>query len=267
MSNEQKLIWKNHEDLAINRRPSVGRQEYIDYMTFSNNERPLFTEIFGPLLGLKERWLSEGATEAELDFSAFDFRCEQRAYLCINTGWYGGQEIVLEDNDEHKIVRDVKGRTVKTSKGYATLGLPLDFPVKTMEDWLAVKHHYEFAEGRFAEGWCEHGQESLQKDHVISVTIPGGYDEIRSLMGDELACMAFYDQPELVESILDTISQTALQVFGQVVEKIQIDLLFVHEDFAGKSGPLVGPEQIQNFMGPYYKKVWNFLSNRGVKLF
>ena len=35
-------------------------------MTFQRNDRPLFTEIFGPLLGLKEEWETQGATPAEL---------------------------------------------------------------------------------------------------------------------------------------------------------------------------------------------------------
>ena len=52
------LIWPNHSDLAIRRTPTVWRQEYLDSMTFRRNERPLFTEIFGPLVGLKEEWLA-----------------------------------------------------------------------------------------------------------------------------------------------------------------------------------------------------------------
>jgi len=267
MSASQKLIWTEHADLAINRRPTVDRREFLDYMTFTSNQRPLFTEIFGPIIGLKERWLAQGASQAELDFSAFEFRCEQRSGLHINTGWHGGQQALLEENDEYRIVRDAKGRTVKLPKGYATLGLPLDFPVRNMDDWLAVKHHYQFCEERLAEDWYEHGVDCLNLGHVISVNIPGGYDELRSLMGDERACLAFYDQPELVQDLLDTISQTFLKVFRRVADRIQIDLLCVHEDFAGKSGPLVGPEQIREFIGPYYRKAWHYLSGRGVRLF
>jgi len=40
----------------------VGREEYLDYMTFERNERPLFTEIFGPLIGLKEEWEEQANT-------------------------------------------------------------------------------------------------------------------------------------------------------------------------------------------------------------
>ena len=67
----RKLKWMTHADLAIKKTPTVSRGEYLDHMTFRRNERPLFTEIFGPIVGLKEEWLEQGATPEELDFSAF----------------------------------------------------------------------------------------------------------------------------------------------------------------------------------------------------
>ena len=49
-----KLKWIRHADLAIVKTPTVLRDEYLDHMTFQRNDRPLFTEIFGPIVGLKE---------------------------------------------------------------------------------------------------------------------------------------------------------------------------------------------------------------------
>ena len=60
------LKWKNHADLAIKKTPTVGRAEYLDHMTFKRNVRPLFTEIFGPIIGLKEEWEAQGATAAAI---------------------------------------------------------------------------------------------------------------------------------------------------------------------------------------------------------
>ena len=69
-----KLRWLKHEDMAIRTQPSVRREEYLDYMTFQANDRPLFTELFGPLVGLKEEWVDQGATPEELAFSALEYR-------------------------------------------------------------------------------------------------------------------------------------------------------------------------------------------------
>ncbi len=46
-----------------------------------------------------------------------------------------------------------------------------------------------------------------------------------------------------------------------------IDDLAVHEDMAGKSGPLIGPGQIREFITPYYLKIWNEVRRNGGKLF
>ena len=60
----RKLKWAKHSDLAIRKTPTIRREEYLDYMTFQSNERPLFTEIFGPLIGLKEE-LTKNQEEQE----------------------------------------------------------------------------------------------------------------------------------------------------------------------------------------------------------
>jgi len=101
----------------------------------------------------------------------------------------------------------------------------------------------------------------------VTVGIPGGFDQPRQLMGEEGICVAFYDQPELVHDILDTIGATAEQVLDRVSATVQIDQLSVHEDMAGKSGPLAGPKQIAEFIAPYYRRIWDMLQDRGARLF
>ncbi|MDY7011792.1 MAG: hypothetical protein SVV80_13730, partial [Planctomycetota bacterium] len=85
-----KRITDIHARLAIKRAMEVSREEYLDYMTFRSNERPLFIEIFGPMPGLKEEWAEQGASPGELDFSAFRYRRAMEGYVPVNTGWMGG---------------------------------------------------------------------------------------------------------------------------------------------------------------------------------
>ena len=264
----KKLKWTSHEDLAVKRTPSVGRQEYLDYMTFRRNDRPLFTEIFGPIIGLKEEWEAQGATPAELDFSAFNYRCEQRDYVPVNTGWLGGGAgEVLQDTDEHLIYRDSAGRTMKLAKGVSTMAIPIAWPVENMDDWLKIKPHFQFSEARFGKDWEKAARDALAAGKVLGVGIPGGYDLPRSLMGDELACMAFYDQPELIADMLRCVGDTAVAVLDRVSKAVQVDVLAVHEDMAGRSGPMIGPAMIREFIVPYYRRVWDMLAGRGTRLF
>lgn len=259
---------ETHSDLAIHRAMEVRLEEYLDHMTFKANRRPLFTEIFGPLVGLKQEWAEQGATPEELDFSAFKYRRPMSGGVPVNTGWMGGGTgEILEETEAHVISRDGRGRTMKLCKGYATIALPLDYPVKTMEDWLELKHHYEFSEERFGRDWEKAAVEHREAGRVVSVSIPGGFDEPRQLMGDAAACMACLDQPELVRDILATVGETAYRVLDRVSSEVQIDQLSVHEDMAGKSGPLFGPKQVEEFIKPYYRRVWDLLESRGARIF
>lgn len=263
-----KLKWKTHGDLAIRKTPSVGREEYLDHMTFRKNERPLFTEIFGPILGLKEEWEEQGATPNELDFSAFAYRCEARGHVPVETGLDGGYpEVLIEETEERKVWRDGLGRTMMLPKFYATLALPQDYPVRTMDDWLKIKPWYQFSEGRLGRPWAATARQHRADNKVVCVGIPGGFDEPRQLLGEENLCLAFYEQPELIHDILGTIGDTAFRVLERVTRDVQIDMLTVHEDMAGKSGPLAGPAQIAEFIKPYYRKIWDLLSERGARVF
>ena len=264
----RKLKWIRHADLAIVKTPTVLREEYLDYMTFQSNERPLFTEIFGPVVGLKEEWEEQGASPEELDFSAFTYRCEARARVPANTGRMGGlKPEVLEETEEYVISRDELGRTMRLNKGVATIPLPLDHPVRNMDDWLKIKPCYTFSEARFGKDWEATARRHRDAGRVVTVGIPGGFDEPRQMMGEEEICVAYYEQPELIHDMLNTIGEMAFRVLDRVSATVQVDMLSVHEDMAGKSGPLAGPQQIRTFIAPYYRRIWDMLADRGARLF
>ena len=263
-----KLKWLTHADMAIDTRPSVRREEYLDYMTFQANARPLFTELFGPLVGLKEEWAAQGATAAELDFTAFEFRAPMIGGLPINTGWLGPDRYEpIEETAEHQIYRDYLGRLMKLCRGFATIPLPLEYPVETADDWLAMKGEFQFSDERLAGDWRKAAADCLAAGQAIMVNMPGAFAGPRDLMGDEAVCLAYYDQPELLHDMIDTFCRTSCRVLDAVSREVQVDILFVHEDMAGKSGPLAGPNHVREFFAPYYRTVWDMLADRGARLF
>ncbi len=246
----------------------ILREEYLDYMTFQGARRPLLVELFGPLLGLEEEWRRQGAREDEINLTAFGFDYVRRHGVRAATGFiHGCREEILEDTPEFAITRDRYGRRMKLSKAAATIPLPMDYPVTDMDSWRKMKPHYEFSEDRFAEGWAERAREARARAALIVVHVPGGFDEVRQLMGEEQACLACYEQPELLHDILETIGRTARRVLERVVEQVRVDQLSVHEDMAGRSGPLWGPRQVREFVLPYYRRAWEPLAARGARLF
>ncbi len=244
------------------------REEYIDYVTFQSNEKRMFVELFGPLIGLEEEWIAQGATEDELNMTAFDW--DYVPY--INCGaqfdvFNAPKEKVLEETEDYKITLDGLGRKMKLIKFSATIPLPMNYPVKTMDDWLKIKHFYEFDEKRIDYNDVKNAAQKQKEGYLVRAPIPGGFDLPRQLMGEEELSYAFYDEPELIKDILDTASDTALKILDRISEYLVVDHLSIHEDMAGKSGSLIGPNHIEEFLQPYYLKVWDAFKERGTAIF
>lgn len=244
------------------------RDQYLAHMRFEYTGREMFTELFGPLIGLEEEWRRQGATEAELDLSAFGWDSVDYAWLPIKTSAITGiTPHVLEDSEEFTLSIDRFGRKEKLSKKCATIALPMEYPVKTMDDWLKIRHWYQFCEERVDMEAIKQLAKQQKEGKLIIAGIPGGFDEPRQLLGEEELCVAYYEQPELIVDMLNTMADTALKVFERVTSVLVPDVLCVHEDMAGKSGPLAGPAQVREFIKPYYRRIWDPLHDAGTVLF
>lgn len=245
-----------------------SREEYLELMTFGQVERQMFVELFGPLIGLEDEWRAQGATEAELNLTAFDWDYVPVVHCGGATGFINGQEpVVLEDTPEYCLWKDEMGRTMKIFKQVSTIAHPLDFPVSDMDSWLAIKSHFVFDEARIDWDAVEYVKQLQAQGTLVKADIPGGFNLPRQLMGEEQACLCYYENPELMYDILNTAKATSLKVLERITDTLVIDQLSVHEDLAGKSGPLIGPKQIRTFVQPYFQAVWDLVSSRSTKIF
>ena len=243
------------------------RQQYLDLMTGASVPRPMFVELFGTLIGLEGEWRAQGATEDEINLTAFDWD-----YVpIVDFGGHplprGAAPVTLEETDEKRVQRDFLGRTLLLLKKTATHALPMDFPVQNMDDWLRVKPFYTFTPDRINWDEVAAAKHAYENGALIRAYMPGAFDMPRDLMGEEIACLAYYEQPELMADIMATLLDTTRRVLEPIAAAVKIDQLSVHEDFAGKSGPLVGPRQIQEHFRPYYRALWEPLAERGAKIF
>lgn len=243
------------------------RKQYLDLMTFQNSDTQMFCELFGLLIGLDDEWKQQGATEGQLNLTEFGFDYLDLCYVGGTGAIHPLPETVLEEDDAHIVKTDYLGRTVKMCKGTATLPLPLDYPVKDREDWKRIRHMFGYEFSRIHSEELARAIEAQQNGALVWANIPGGFDILRELMGEEIACLAFYEQPELVVDILSTISETNRKVLGRISEQITIDNLTVHEEMAGAHAPMVGPNIVDEFFAPYYHETWDLLKSRGTKLF
>lgn len=245
-----------------------NREQYIAHCNFEYTGREFFCELFGLLVGLEDEWKRQGASQKEIELTAFDWDYVKLLVLDAETNAKTGlTPAVLEDTPEYTISLNHMGCKQKLIKSSATLPLPLEYPVKTPDDWLKIKHWYTFDESRIHIEKLKEQKKLFDKGCLTILPIPGGFDEPRALLGEENLCMAYYDEPEMIKDMMETFTDTAIKTIECVGEILPIDLLSVHEDLAGKSGPLIGPNHIEEFIAPYYKKVWDCAKAFGAKIF
>lgn len=244
------------------------RERYIAHSLFEDTGREMFCELFGPLHILEQEWRRQGVSEAEISMKAFDWDYVPVVWLNSSTGALTNiLPRILEDNDEITLSIDHMGRRTKLIKNTATIPLPLDHPVACADDWEKIKKWYIFDECRINRSALLEQRKQWEKGYLSLLSIPGAFDEPRQLMGEEALCIACYEEPEMLTDILETIADTAVKVIERVGDIVPVDCLAFHEDMAGKSGPLFGPAQVQEFFKPYYSRIRKAAEAYGAKLF
>ncbi len=242
-------------------------KQYIDLMTYQNVTRPMFSELFGPIVGLSDEWRAQGATEDMIKMHGFAFDYVPYYKLGELDSIHRPADITIEEDELHYVGIDHYGRRVRMDKRTSTIPLPESYPVETMEDWEKIRHMFEYDDCRIPDEEIEKAKKLQAEGVLIKTEILGGFDILRELMGEENCCIAFYEDPELVEDILSTISKTNVRVLSKITEQLVIDQLSIHEDMAGKTGPMIGPNLVHEFLKPYYLASWNLVKEKGTKLF
>lgn len=245
-----------------------NREEFLSHLCFGQSSRELIVELFGPLLGTEERWRQQGASEEEITLSAFSWDQVRYVHAPMDTSPRSGlREILLSEDDSTRIVRDIFGRTMVLPKKVATLGLPQDFPIEEAADWDRVSDWFRFEDDRVDQAALATCRDKRDAGGVVRLSIWGAYDIMRQLMGDENACVAMSDEPDEVRLILGQIGDMQEACIRKILQVIPIDILFVHEDFAGKGGPLIGPNTIRDVFNPYYRRMWELARQGGARIF
>ena len=93
----------------------------------------------------------------------------------------------------------------------------------------------------------------------------GFFGSLRNMLGVQNLCMAFYDQPKLVERMMEERADRIIEITAEVMKYTEIDVFWYWEDMAYKAGPLVGPKMYRKFAVKHYRRVNDWLHSQGIK--
>ena len=97
---------------------------------------------------------------------------------------------------------------------------------------------------------------NLPEGMGMIIRSPGGILEVlTALFGFEELCYMFVDEPELVEETLEMIGTRMVRYFEICAAHPKVNALIHSDDWGFKTGPIISPTQLREYIIPWHKKV------------
>ena len=259
------------------------RQRFLAVMEYQPVDRLPNHEV-GVWGQTMDRWQREGLDIYNLHWDWFtgeeSLGMDPREYIPVNFGMLPGfEEEVLEQTDRYVVKRQWNGIVTKallegTAHGTrASMDEYMDFPVKTLDDFRQLKNRYGANHfGRYPAQWETTrlpGWKNRQHPLVLgrNCSTLGFYWRAREWMGTEGVSYGWYDQPALMHEMMEFVADFTIEVSRPILEKVAPDYIFLNEDMAMKTGPLLSPRTYRTFIFPHMRRLVDFYKSHGVGYF
>ena len=248
--------------------PLSVRERFRRTLQFQKVDRIPFFE-FGYWDVTLPRWHAEGLPK-EVDNEA-------KAYAYFGIENWGGvpanvqltgqpyEPATLEETDDYVITRDGTGCVAQQNKR-TTHTIPhfIEYGIKSREDWERFKPHLEpTLDGRINPAFYDNLERYRAADHPIAAPIGSMIGVPRNWLGFERCAMLAYDDPGLLDEIVEALCQCVVVVLEEVCQYVQFDFGAGWEDICFNSGPIVSPWVFDKHVVPRYKRITDVLHTHG----
>jgi hypothetical protein len=182
------------------------------------------------------------------------------------------EKIIVSEDEKYIEFYDTDSIRKRTLKNDVGMPFWLEFPVKNRKDWEQMKEerfNFNSIDKRYY-GDIENFVKST-KNRTFPLGILGAptgfFGTLRSLFGEEKLFMQYYDDPGLINDMLDHFCQLWIYMIEELTPKMDFDAACFWEDMSGKQGSLISPAAFKEFMTPRYKKIIDVLKSKNINLF
>lgn len=227
-----------------------------------------------------ERWHDEGMPREALYYNWFEgepfFNLARRGFAHINLGMLPPFKYeVIEESDRYITARHgngvvttaLKEGTVRGSRW--SMDTYIAFPVTDRNSFVELKKRYDPTTlTRYQMWWDEWARIWKTRDYPLCLLgngTFGQYSQLRSWVGTENLSLLFYDDPALVEEMLEFHVEFLLATVERALQEVEFDYFNFFEDFAGKGGPLISPQLFRKFLLPGYKRIIEKFRSHGIQ--
>jgi hypothetical protein len=182
--------------------------------------------------------------------------------------WPPFERSIVEQNDDYLIVQQEDGIVTKQLKNRTSIPQFIRFPVQEERDWEAVKKRLDPCTPQRYQGLREVAEQVKGRSTILRFGMCGAYGHLRNLCGMENLSYYLYDSPDLIHRILKHWVAFNTVLADTMCPMIDFDYVFLWEDMAYKTGPLVSPNHFREFILPYYKELIGYIRQKhGLDIF
>lgn len=175
----------------------------------------------------------------------------------------------ISRNDKTKILRNSDGLLAEVPlDGHDTIPHFIDSSVKTPEDWAKVKAERfdRNSPGRRPDLKKLQLHHPADRDYPLGVNCGSMIGKVRDMLTVEGLAYAVYDDPEMVEDMVETSCLLIEDFLDAVLPHFEFEFASGWEDICYKSGPLVSIEFFRDVVVPRYRRIRNKLEAHGVDI-
>ena len=184
----------------------------------------------------------------------------------VNNGLFPAFEYkVLEDKGAHRIIQDWEGNICEVLKQGASIPHYIKFGLETRKDWERYKRErLDYTRPDRIGDVKKTVEDAHSQGMPIRFHCGALYGWLRNWMGVENFSIAFMEQREWVEEMMDHITQMTLYLIEKTFHGLDIDVAWWWEDMCYNHGPLISPKLFREIMVPRYKEITSLLGKYGV---
>lgn len=179
------------------------------------------------------------------------------------------EETIAED-ETTRTFRDGSGVLQRVFKHEGGSKMPqwLDYPIKTREDWLRLRKRLDPGTAeRYPASWEQERAGWEARDCPLGLA-PGSFfgHTLQRWVGTEGLCLMFYDNPALVEEMLEYLEWFFVELAKPYLQSgIQFDYASFGEDIAYKGRSFMSPDMFRRFLQPHYIRICELMRAHGIE--
>ena len=209
-----------------------------------------------------------------LDNDVLDALIMDRSQVAVNVNLLFSPQFdieIVEENDDKLLYKDIDGVTRVFMKETAVLPAAWSNVITDRKTWSTLKEErlsLENLADRFPARWNRLLENYRNRDYVLVLGgYPAGYfGTLVHLMGYEKLFYNYTDDPELIHDISNTFTELWMAIYEEVLSQTDVDMFIFWEDISAGTGSMVSPAAIREFMVPYYRRMTDFLKEKGVDI-